>query len=260
MSSEYIGSYVSLISVTCNTSKPSNPLVNGDVLCVSGANGNTVQSQLPGEVNVDVQPTDRITYDKNTDILNFRATCSNFYVPTVVFDKVVFKGLASGSLFPKKRIATCDSNEIEIIEPKCNTIFGLNEQTSVFHIKDEIIGDLSKCVVPYDLTFFYPDAFEEENVPLGMIMVPRKVLLKSGLPGSLAKCLSIGAGSLTIEVNGNPAGSIDFTGSSLGSIQFPSDIMLNAGDLVLIKTPGSIDPELKNVAITLVGLSMVGSA
>ena len=264
MSDKYHLSYVNFTAFLSSSSETVDPLMSGDTICnvdrytTDGLSAQAV-SKIPtgGNVNTEVNYSVTITYDRKTDVLGFGASCAYWTTPIVHFENNVrIDGITSGALFPRRRITTCRSNVSNVYEPLCNTLFGLNKETATYHEADQIIGRLEYTVAPYDMTFFYPDAVEDAGTIVGMMIVPRPVLLVPGLPGSQAASLSGGSASFSIKVNGGEVGQVPFSGTG-GSFSFPNRLIIPEGGILVIEA-GAPSPDLKNIAITIVGSSMIG--
>ena len=117
---------------------------------------------------------------------------------------------------------------------------------------------------PYDLTF---SAFEQlaPSTVIGGTIMNKSVSLMAGLTSSRAYCdtpPTSGTSSIAILVNDTTVGNIVFSpGNNYGTFTFPSNVVINVGDRIKVKTnaTGSYDISIKGIQITITGIVNLSS-
>ena len=110
--------------------------------------------------------------------------------------------------------------------------------------------------LPYDIALFVSGTMLNATEVVASFLATRTVSLKQNLPGSLAKAkvAPLSATAYSINVNGTQQGTVNFaTGSAVGTITWPNGLNLQAGDLLEIVTPSTVENTIKDVSIALVG-------
>jgi hypothetical protein len=114
--------------------------------------------------------------------------------------------------------------------------------------------------LPYDISFFIPGTFFNPNEIVSGVVITRDVYFAQSLPLAKAKCVTVSSTTqvLPLTVNGVQVGSVTFlAGQNVGTFIFSTMQILSAGDIIAIKTPTVLDPQIANVFVTIPGCAQV---
>jgi 3D (Asp-Asp-Asp) domain-containing protein len=123
----------------------------------------------------------------------------------------------------------------------------------------DTITTLPNLVLPYDLAFFFAGGMTQNNSYVGAYLAPRAITIPAGAAGSLAKCVTAPLSNCTYTIlqNGASIGTVFFPGGlTVGTVSIPALITLAIGDVLAIQTPNTIDPNIQNVYVTILGTAV----
>lgn len=121
-------------------------------------------------------------------------------------------------------------------------------------------GGSSITDISYYLSFFVPGKFINGDETVAGVIAAQAVTLPQGLSLSKAKCVVPPQDdqTLPILINNIQVGSVTFLANNVnGTFTFSLATTLNAGEIISIKTPTVVDPEIKDVFITLRGTAPI---
>lgn len=110
----------------------------------------------------------------------------------------------------------------------------------------------------YDFGFFYPGKPGlgiNSGGYMAAHLVTRKILMPTGLTGSIAKLRVAPDADLSFDIlhGGTTVGSVDFaTGETDGTFTFTADVTLEVGDLLILSPPVALNNAAKDLTVTFV--------
>lgn len=116
-------------------------------------------------------------------------------------------------------------------------------------------GRLQQQTFQYDFGLYAPGKPTASQV-LARIVLPRAVILPSGLAGSVGSCGTAPTGTVTLALalNGTSVGSVSFAaGATIATFAAASAIDLAPGDVLTVTAPSSADATLADVSVTFTG-------
>lgn len=126
---------------------------------------------------------------------------------------------------------------------------------------DSLLGILSQILnqgngLEYDMQLSIAGNLIMPNNVVAVFTIPRRITLRAGLQGSIARCRTRPSTTvrLLIMLNDNYIGEVRFNDlTDEGLFEMALDQELNAGDVLTIKTHSVTDTRIKDVGITFVG-------
>jgi 3D (Asp-Asp-Asp) domain-containing protein len=123
----------------------------------------------------------------------------------------------------------------------------------------DTITSLPSLIIPYDMAFFIAGGMTQNNTLVGAYLAPRQIIVPISAVGSVAKCSTapLSGCTYTLLRNGASVGSVFFPGGlTTGQFTFPLQVILAIGDILAVETPNTIDPNIQNVYITILGTAV----
>jgi hypothetical protein len=123
----------------------------------------------------------------------------------------------------------------------------------------DTIMALPDLAIPYDMAFFLAGNMFSGSSIAGAYLAPRQVTIPSGATGSIAKCATAPQTNVTynIQQNGTTVGTVFFPATfTSGTVTTPAQVVLAIGDVLTIQTPATVEPNIQNVYITILGTAI----